>query len=234
MNKTIAFIIIVTTFLLSFNNLMAQNKNTSDQALKLIYFGDPMCSWCYGFAPEIEAIQQKFDNIPLEIVLGGLRPNGKQKMAELKDFLKEHWVEIAQETGQKFNYDILELEEFVYNTEPASRAVEVARTLDPKVALLFFKAVQTAFYYENKSTHDINTYLNIAKQLDLNEEKFEELFYSGEIIDRTNDNFVKSTEMGVRGFPTLVLQKGEKFHLITNGYQKAETLVSIIEGLVGE
>jgi len=231
MNRTIIFIISIAT-LLSFNNLTAQNEK--EQGMKLIYFGDPMCSWCYGFAPEIEAIQEKISDIPLEIVLGGLRPNGQQKMMELKDFLKEHWQEIAHQTSQKFSYDILEVDDFVYNTEPASRAVEVARSLKPEITLSFFRAVQTAFYFENKSTHDINTYLNIAKQFDLNLEKFEALFNSKAIIESTNKNFVKSTEMGVQGFPTLVLQKGEKLHLITNGYQKAEALMPIIEELIGE
>jgi len=203
---------------------MAQNE---EQTSKLIYFGDPMCSWCYGFAPEIEAIQQKFNHIPFEIVLGGLRPNGKQTMAELKDFLKEHWQEIEKETAQKFSYDILDIEDYVYNTEPASRAVEVARTLNPTIALPFFKEVQLAFYNENKSTHDINTYLNIAGKFDLDLQKFEELFYSNEIIENTLNNFAQSTEAGVRGFPTLVLQKGDSFHLVTNGYQKTHNYSSI-------
>ena len=38
---------------------------------KLIYVGDPMCSWCWGFAPEIESLA---DDYPIEVVVGGLRP----------------------------------------------------------------------------------------------------------------------------------------------------------------
>ncbi|MFQ5523922.1 MAG: DsbA family protein, partial [Acidimicrobiia bacterium] len=38
---------------------------------KLIYVGDPMCSWCWGFAPEIEDLA---DEYPVEVVVGGLRP----------------------------------------------------------------------------------------------------------------------------------------------------------------
>jgi len=229
-------LIIVAFFSLSilFNCAMAQNENKPEQNLKLIYFGDPMCSWCYGFAPEIEMIEQQFKNIPFEIVLGGLRPNGKQTMSELSGFLQEHWQQIEQQTDQKFNYDILQLDDFVYNTEPASRAVEVARTIDPTITLSFFKAVQTAFYFANKSTHDINTYLNIAKQYNLDEEQFEKLFYSKKIIEKTQANFEKSAEMGVRGFPALILKEGDKLHLITNGYQKATKLIPIIKGLVGE
>lgn len=214
----------------SITNIMAQNENPLKT--KLIYFGDPMCSWCYGFAPEIEKVATKFDGIDFEIVLGGLRPGGKQTMAEMKDFLKQHWQEIEEQTFQKFSYDILDLGDYVYNTEPASRAVETARHLKPIIALDFFKAVQTAFYLENKSTHDINTYISIAKNFDLDEEQYEALFNSKEMIEKTNANFVQSAEMGVRGFPTLVLEKDGKFHLISNGYQTADKLIPAIEDLL--
>jgi len=43
---------------------------------------------------------------------------------------------------------------------------------------------------------------------------------------------VRSSEMGVRGFPTLVLQKGGEYHMITNGYQEADGLIESIEALV--
>jgi len=161
MHKSIIIFCILSAVFLFNTNLMAQEKDNSKATL--IYIGDPMCSWCYGFAPEIEKIEQHFGELNFEVVLGGLRPYSKQTMSELSDFLKEHWLEIEEETHQPFGYDILEKSDYVYDTEPASRAVEVARQMKPAVTLTFFKAVQTAFYHQNKSTHDINTYLDIAK-----------------------------------------------------------------------
>jgi len=52
------------------------------------------------------------------------------------------------------------------------------------------------------------------------------------MIEKTNANFVQSAEMGVRGFPTLVLEKDGKFHLISNGYQTASKLIPAIEDLL--
>ena len=32
----------------------------------LVYFADPMCSWCYGFSPVITALAERFeDRLPL-------------------------------------------------------------------------------------------------------------------------------------------------------------------------
>ncbi len=41
----------------------------------LIYFSDPMCSWCYGFSPVIDDIRRAFGRaLPIRVVMGGLRP----------------------------------------------------------------------------------------------------------------------------------------------------------------
>ncbi|MEJ6694109.1 MAG: hypothetical protein QNL00_10970, partial [Saprospiraceae bacterium] len=83
--KTLIFAII----LISTMNTNAQDKPT------LIYVGDPMCSWCYGFSHEIEdAITELGEEIQLEVVMGGLRPYNTQTMADLKDFLSDHWKHV--------------------------------------------------------------------------------------------------------------------------------------------
>ena len=73
-------------------------KNTT-----LIYVGDPMCSWCYGFSPElvkvVEALKEK---VKFELVLGGLRPYNTQTMVELKAFLTKHWQDVSDRSGQSF------------------------------------------------------------------------------------------------------------------------------------
>ena len=44
-------------------------------ASRLLYVMDPMCSWCWGFAPVVEALaeQAAAAGVPLQIVVGGLR-----------------------------------------------------------------------------------------------------------------------------------------------------------------
>lgn len=229
MRKLYLFIITVLLITIGLkNDVMAQSN------AKIIYVGDPMCSWCYGFAPEIASITDHFNTVEFELILGGLRPYGEETMADLSDFLREHWEEIAEKTGQEFKYDLLKHDDFVYDTEPASRAVVAAQQQNSDITLAFYKAVQKAFYKENKSTHDINTYLAIAEKLDLDKEQFETDFYTDEVIQATRQNFITAQEMGVRGFPTLLLQVDEKTHLISNGYQEAEMIIKKIDKLLEE
>jgi putative protein-disulfide isomerase len=41
--------------------------------MKLIFAGDPMCSWCYGFVPELKALAERHPGLPLTILVGGVR-----------------------------------------------------------------------------------------------------------------------------------------------------------------
>ena len=47
----------------------------------IIYVGDPMCSWCYGFAPVYREIKETFANQTDSMMLmGGLRPGTTEIM----------------------------------------------------------------------------------------------------------------------------------------------------------
>jgi putative protein-disulfide isomerase len=45
---------------------------------RLLYVMDPMCSWCWGFAPVLESLaeQAAAAGVGLQLVLGGLRRDG--------------------------------------------------------------------------------------------------------------------------------------------------------------
>jgi putative protein-disulfide isomerase len=40
----------------------------------LLYIADPLCSWCYGFAPVINELRERFEGrLPVRLLMGGLR-----------------------------------------------------------------------------------------------------------------------------------------------------------------
>ena len=43
---------------------------------RLLYVVDPMCSWCYGFAPVLDAVRGKLRaDVSMDLVMGGLAPD---------------------------------------------------------------------------------------------------------------------------------------------------------------
>ncbi|MGB0840012.1 MAG: DsbA family protein [Chitinophagales bacterium] len=198
----------------------------------LIYFGDPMCSWCYGFSPELSKVLEELsDTIDFEMVMGGLRPYGTQSMGELKSFLTHHWEEIGQLTNQSFKYDILDAD-LLYDTEPSSRAVVVARHLKPSCVLDYFKEAQYGFYAENNAPNEVATFVQIAEKFGIDGKKFQRLFESDSIKQATKKEFEYAGEMGVRGFPSLVLSVNGQGYLLSSGYTKAADIQAKIEQIL--
>ena len=209
--------------------LMAQSTN------KLIYIGDPMCSWCYGIAPELENLVEKMDeSIELQLIMGGLRPYNTQTMHDLGDFLSHHWKDVQKRSGQTFNFEILQDKSFIYDTEPPSRAVLVVRELASEREFAFFKAVQTAFYQDNNDTGDIRTYLALAEEFHIDQTAFQKRFEAEDMKQATRDDFAAARELGISSFPSLVFQKGENLYLLCQGYATAEDLLAKIDKILSK
>lgn len=201
---------------------------------KLIYIGDPMCSWCYGISPELEKLQENLkDKVDMEIVMGGLRPYNTETMLDLKSFLDHHWEDVHKASGLPFNHKILDDAEQKYDTEPACRAVVVVRDIDEAKAQTFFHEVQKSFYVENKNLSLAISYQSILECLDLPYDVFEEKFNSDIYKEKVRKDFEKSAELGVKGYPTIMLEHNGKLHLIANGYSKSEKMEKRILGIIG-
>lgn len=210
-----------------------QHLSLAQETPQLIYIGDPMCSWCYGFAPELSAaLEELEDKVDVQLIMGGLRPYNHERIDGMKDFLKEHWEHVHEASDQEFNYDILNDPTFIYDTEPPSRAVLAVRLLKPAVELPFFKDVQVLFYKENKYTHLVESYLPLLEKYSIDPAAFKKAFESDELKQLTRADFEKAADLGIRGFPSVVLMQDDKYSLISNGYIKAADLVSKVKTLV--
>ncbi len=185
-----------------------------------VYVGDPMCSWCWGFAPVVSDLEEELD-IPVRVVVGGLRPGPAAEPLDdqLGRFLEHHWEQVEELSGQPFNREFLrEREGWIYDTEPACRAVVAVRDLKPEAALPFFARLQEAFYVENRDVTAGDVLADVADEAGLDRAGFAERFHSEEIRQQTAGDFRWARARGVTGFPTLLLEDGDVLYLVTRGY----------------
>ena len=194
----------------------------------LIYFADPLCSWCYGFAPEITRLLDSTD-YKFKLVMGGLRPGGTDTLGSMQSFLEHHWKEVEKRSGQPFNYTIFEKSEMIVDTEPSARAVVVARDMKPIIEFDFYKEVQKAFYQEAADTTNVDVYEKICKRFDMDFKEFSTKFNTPEFSDAVKQDFIFSQQLGVRGFPTLALKANDNFYLVSNGYRTTEEMLGVIQ-----
>lgn len=199
---------------------------------RIIYVADPMCSWCWGFSPVIDAVREHFgSSLPMQILMGGLRPGTSEPMTfGVKADIKGHWQHVQEASGQPFDFAFFERVEFVYDTEPPSRGVVAVRRLKPDLAFNYFKSVQESFYARNQDVTDLEVLAGIAVELGLDTEAFTAEFRMGQTITETWRDFETSRQMGVTGFPTLLAGSEERgYEVITAGYRKWEKVKGAIE-----
>jgi putative protein-disulfide isomerase len=197
-----------------------------------LYIADPMCSWCYGFAPVIEALAQQFEGrLPVRVVLGGLRAGNTQAMrSEDKTYIKGAWTRVEAATGQPFDHTFFQRESFIYDTEPACRAVVTARHLKPAAALKFKGLVSKAFYANNQDMTATDAIIATAEAADFNADEFRSAFLSVDIRNDTFRDFLIAKQMGVEGFPCLVVgSEAAGYALVTNGYRPLDGLPEAVE-----
>tara|TARA_R110000850_G_scaffold49672_16_gene122321 strand:+ start:1134 stop:1838 length:705 start_codon:yes stop_codon:yes gene_type:complete len=209
-------------------------STNSDMDNKIIYVGDPMCSWCWGIAPEVDQLRQAYQGqLGFELVLGGLRPGGGDAWTDdLKKYISSHWEHVKESSGQPFDFDFFKRTSFNYDTEPSSRAVRVVRSLDPSKEWIFFKAVQQAFYAENMDVHDLATYEALCLKYDLNYADFESKYLSQEFRDLTKKDFEIAQMMGIRSFPSVALKMGGEYTSVSIGYSKFENMRQVIDSVI--
>jgi putative protein-disulfide isomerase len=200
----------------------------------LWYFADPMCSWCWGFSPVIEAVRDAYrERLKIALVLGGLRPGTATPMtAAAREETLHHWHQVHERSGQPFRFEHALPDGFIYDTEPASRAVVTAGGLDPANIFAMFKAVQTAFYAEGRDVTQADVLAELAAGLGIDAAKFSSAFDSDAARAKTRAHFAQSRKAGVRGFPTLILQRGDQLDRITDGYLPLDTVRAGLDRLL--
>lgn len=195
--------------------------------LEFVYVGDPMCSWCWGFAPVLHRMQEVYD-IPIRVVVGGLRPgsDGEGLDDRLAATLAHHWEQVAHSSGQPFDHSFLARRDgWVYDTEIPAIAVVTMRELSPNDTLRFHTRLQQAFYAEGVDITDRETYPSLLNEFDVDRTKFMELFSSEIMRRRAWQDFSEARSMGITGFPSLLVRDGEQWGIITRGHLPADRLL---------
>ncbi|MBI1386340.1 MAG: DsbA family protein [Rhizobiales bacterium] len=180
-----------------------------------------MCSWCWGFSPVFEELSALVSGrARVRYVMGGLRAGSTQPMDEAqKRYIAGHWQHVHERTGQPFNHAFFDRDDFVYDTEPACRAVVTVRGLRPDLQGAMLKALHRAFYMENLDLTDAEVLAGAAGSLEIDRASFLDAFEMEATHDATQIDFAITQQTGIQGFPTVLLGRpGAPFEVVTSGY----------------
>ncbi len=198
---------------------------------RFLYIADPMCSWCWGFAPVIARIAAEYgDKAPVRLIAGGLRIGTTEPMdARARDYVRHHWGQVQAMTGQPFDFAFFDRRNFIYDTLPACRAVVALRNLAPERVLPSFAAIQRAFYAENRDVTRIDVLADIAAAAGIDRETFLAVYASDEIGESLAADLAAVKALDVSGFPALLAADEGGAAFLTVGYRSFAALQPLID-----
>ena len=185
----------------------------------LHYIYDPLCGWCYGAKPLVQAAQAV---LPVLAHGGGMMTGAnRQKVSpQLRNYVMPHDRRIAEYSGQPFGEayfeGLLRDHTAVFDSAPPIAAVLAAEQMAGR-GLELLGRLQSAHYVEGRRIADESVLFELAHGMGLDPQDFERTFRMVDTESHIRDSRALLAKVGGQGFPTLVLERNEQFTLIDIG-----------------
>jgi len=197
----------------------------------LYHVHDPMCSWCYAFKPTLDELRKNLSkDTKLVHVVGGLAPHSTEPMPQhQREMIENIWHEIEQKVGTKFNYDFWRENTPRRSTYLSCQATMLARYEGLEDEMI--EAIQEAYYLKAKNPSDASTLIELAKQVGMDEKKFEEDLKSQKIEEDLNNELNFRRSLYVNSFPSLVLKYKKEIYPINIQFGDYKAMLAQIENM---
>ncbi|KMN38205.1 hypothetical protein VI26_00145 [Chromobacterium sp. LK1] len=190
--------------------------------LRLHYFYDPLCGWCYGASPLLLAAAG-LPEIELLLHGGGMlsAPHNRRVNMEWRGYVMPHDRRIAAISGQPFGdayYEGLLRSEAWLDSTPPIAAILAAPELDiaPQRMLA---AVQAGHYLHGLEIADPAVLAGIAAELGADAGRFADAYAAA--LERSATHIAHSrqlmNQLELRGFPSAVLERDGRFEQLDLG-----------------
>ncbi|UPW19845.1 DsbA family protein [Agarivorans sp. TSD2052] len=179
------------------------------------YFYDPLCGWCFGATPLVEALRLN-SRVELKMYAGGMIQ--RQVMdASFRSKVKRFDQSIESLTGQQFGEayktKIADNETIVLDSYLTAKAIDLVERTQAK-GFEMLKAIQNAHFVQAKDTSDIKVLKYLAGKLGISEQEWDKGLEHNAIEQQIEHTQWLMQRWQVTGFPSLLLaRKGELIKL---------------------
>lgn len=194
----------------------------------LFYIHDPMCSWCWAYAPVRDKLRASLpEGVQWKNLLGGLAPDNNEPMPDDMRFrIMGHWHTIREKLGTEFNFDFWTKNTPRRSTYPACRAVLAAAAQGAEDRMI--DAIQRAYYLRAMNPSSNKTLITLAGELNLHRTRFAADLNSPDTRHALTMEIGQARAMGVSAFPSLVLTKGHQATRIPCDFEGEESALAAI------
>ncbi|MBL0444097.1 DsbA family protein [Aeromonas veronii] len=190
----------------------------SEQQTTLHYVYDPLCGWCYGAAPLLQAAAT-MAGLKIELHAGGLwLGSRRQPMGEaLRDYVRPHDQRIEALTGQHFGEryfnELLLREGCLLDSEPPIRAVLAVTALGGD-GLVMLHRIQQSHYRDGIWIGEPAFLATLAAEQGIAAEAFQQSYLQAPLLQHLADSQGWMKRLGGQGYPTLGIERGGKLERI--------------------
>lgn len=175
---------------------------------ELIYGFDPICGWCYGYAPALRAIRAARPDLPVRLLMSGLVTGPRVgPAAEKEPYVRGAAERLRAVTGRAPSeafFAWMRSPGAVADSGPPAAAIEAVRRVRPDAALPFAHAVIEAHYERGMDPNDPGAYAPLlaehAPDLSLPD------IHDPALQDAA---FAEGRAAGLSSFPTLALRRAD-------------------------
>lgn len=202
---------------------------------RLIYIWDAYCGWCYGFSNSLRAFYENHQDIPLDVISGGLFVEGNKQPIGQFPHITNGNKRIAQLTGANFGSSYQSLQkkgQFVMDSDKAAQGFSVLRSAAPEKIVDITSSMQKAFYENGKSLSDPETYREIANNLGLDADTIVNQLETATTIKEAKRDFEKVANLGIQSYPTLLFKQGNQIHVIGSGVMTPDKIETRLNELL--
>jgi len=206
---------------------LAAQQAFSQVKPKIYYVYDPLCGWCFAYAPIMEKLADECkDQVEFVVIPGGMIVGDNVRpIREIAPYLLQAIPQLEEISGVKMGEPYMAmLKEGSY----------IASSFKPSLAMVVFKSFQTgrdvayahkvqqSYFIEAKDIMGDSLYIELARQFDVSPEEFMKRMSDTVYQTKTQEHFDFASYLNTKGFPSLVGKAGDSYVKITYGYLSEE------------
>jgi len=204
---------------------------------RLVYGFDPLCGWCYGFVPVMQAVRERFPHVPVELRMGGLVTGARvEPIARSRAYLERGMAEVERRASVRFGRAFVEglLAEgtYVSNSEIPCRAIWAMLETAPQLAHAFGARVITGFYGEGLAPDDTEHLAEWAADVGADVDAWRAAFGSGDAPAGTQRMFAQAQAEGFTMYPTLAADDVDgRRHEVVRGFAPTAEILARLDAI---
>jgi putative protein-disulfide isomerase len=178
---------------------------------RLHYIYDPLCGWCYGAAPLIQAASQ-LSGVAIELHAGGLWLGSRRQAmgTALRDYVRPHDERIEALTGQHFGEryfnELLLNPAYSLDSEPPIRAILAITKLGGS-GLQLLTRIQHSHYRDGHWIGHLPRLTALAEEQGVNGADFVTHYGQADLAGHLAESQQWLRRLGGQGYPTLGLER---------------------------